>query len=97
MKYKQTEGIVLRRVGDVFLLIPAKRIEGMGVTDFLLLNQVGSLIWECISEENDIQGIVASLAKSFSLGEDMFPQLEKDTENVIQALLDTCFCEEVLN
>lgn len=93
MKYKQTENIVLRKIGDVFLLIPVKRIEGIEITDFLLLNQVGSVIWNSLREACCIQDIVAALANTYSLGEDMFPQLEKDANNVIKALLDTCFAQ----
>ena len=93
MLYKQTENIVLRKIGDVYLLVPVKRIEGIEVSSFLALNQTGGIIWECLNEATTVDAITATLAKRFSLNDDMLLQLKDDITCALQALVEARFAQ----
>lgn len=94
MRFRRMEKIVLRTIGDVYLLIPVGKSEYYDITSFLILNETGSFIWNYISEARTADEIAMELIKAYHLQNDMILDVKNDVLELLYTLLKLHFCVE---
>lgn len=94
-KYMQNGDIVLRKVGDVFLLIPVHGNPKIGLASFLVLNYTGSVIWKCISRPESEDEIYKELMQCFDLTDDGKEEIQLDISMTLKRFFKVGFCIEV--
>lgn len=78
---------VVREVGDELILVPlTSNIARMN--EMFVINEVGKLIWESLSDNSDIESLTAIVLDHFEVAEDV---ARKDVEVFLKRL------EEKLN
>lgn len=71
---KVNQAFVLRHVGDIYLLIPARKNN---ITKhYFSLNTLGAWVWENADNFNDIGNMVDAMEKNFQLNQDERDQVD---------------------
>ena len=84
-RYICHKDIVIRKIGDVFLLIPVKTIPSIKLEQFIVTNNIGAMIWEsCFNGENTDQ-IMTKIETLFSVDRTV---VQSDVCNVINTFCD---------
>lgn len=79
-KYKTSDGIRLRHIGEIYLLVPYKNISQIGCDQFMATNYVGAMIWQACETPSSVQDIVNIMKEKFNVLES---ELRNDIENMI--------------
>lgn len=79
-KYKVPDGIALRHIGEIYLIVPYKKISQIGCDQFVATNYVGALIWKTCETPSSLQDIIKIMKAKFNVSES---ELAKDAANVI--------------
>lgn len=80
VKYKIQDGIKLRHIGKIYLLIPYKNISQIGCDQFMVTNYVGAMIWRLCEAPSSVQNIVNIMKEKFNVSES---ELRNDIVNMI--------------
>lgn len=92
---KNNSSVVLRKIGEIYVLVPIKKIENIGLETFLITNQTGSEIWNIISNPVPFGKIVDEIMELYELDESDREMVNNDVDEIIKKWLSVGFCEEV--
>ena len=90
--YTCHKDIVIRIIGDVFLLIPIRNIPSISLEQFIVTNNVGAVIWESCLNKESIDQIVMKISTLFIADRAV---VQRDVFNVISTLCDLKLLFEV--
>lgn len=91
--YRTPDGIALRHIGGIYLLVPYKNISQIGCDRFMATNHVGAMIWQACKIPVSIQGVVDILKEKFNISED---ELKNDVIHIIEAFKEYGLLLEVI-
>ena len=91
--YKIPDGIALRHIGEIYLLVPYKNVPQIGCDRFMATNHVGAMIWQACKTPLSTQDVVDMLKEKFNVSED---KLKNDVIHVIDAFIRYGLLLEVL-
>lgn len=90
-KYISLNTVVMRHIGEVYLLVPYKKITQVGCDQFFATNYVGAAIWETCGKASSIKEIVDILKGKFVVSES---ELREDIVQIVQLLVNYGFLLE---
>lgn len=79
-KYKTPDGIALRHIGEIFLLVPYRNVSQIRCDQFMATNYVGAMIWQACETPSSVQDIVNMMKEDFNVPES---ELRNDTVNIV--------------
>ena len=94
-RFVQEENIVLRKVGEIYLLIPICKAIENARESFLVINQTGKTIWESISFPVTVDEIMDTFEDVFHLESEDKKLVRKDIEETIKTFIELGYCEAV--
>ena len=83
MKIK--DGFVKCKIGEKYLVVTTGELSKKN-NIMIELNETSSIIWDCINDGLDIDGIAKKLSDDFSIP---FEKAKADTEKLIESMTDT--------
>lgn len=94
-RFVQEANIVLRKVGEIYLLIPICKAIENARESFLVINQTGKTIWECLSFPVTIDVIMDTFEDEYHLESEDKELVEKDIAETIKSFIELGYCKAV--
>lgn len=94
-RYVQEANIVLRKVGEIYLLIPICKAIENAKESFLVINKTGKSIWKSILFPVTIDAIATTLENEYDLEPEDRMLVRKDIEETIKTFIELGYCKVV--
>lgn len=79
----KNENVLLRKIGDVWLLVPIKRIKNKPMRNAYYINSVGAYIWNHISSSS-MNDLLKSIKTDYKINDEK--SLEQDVYGFVKML-----------